>query len=89
MRLDYIILTATGERLNKSDAVEFNPNEYAWKDGSVGFYFSEDDPNESYCYTPDLENDSEPITAITLGFKAYDVAGNVICEDEGGLGMWL
>ena len=89
MRPSYIILTKSGERLDIANAYEFNPNEYAWKDRLIGFCFSEKYPNESYCYTPDIEDDNEPITATTLGFKAYDAAGNLICEDEGGCGIWL
>ena len=94
MRPYYIILTDTGERLDLSQANEFNPNEfdlmYEWADRLIGFSFSPDYPNESYCYTPDYEDgEDEPITATTLGFKAYDETGHLVCEDEGGCGLWL
>lgn len=94
MKPSYIILTETGERFDLNKANEFNPNEYdlsfEFPDRLIGFYFSPEYPNESYCYTPDLEPDgSEPITATTLGFRAYDPAGNLICSDEGGCGFWL
>ena len=46
-------------------------------------------PNESYCYTTDDNGEDEPITATTLAFEAYDQAGQLICEDEGGCGLWL
>ena len=93
MRPSYIILTETGERLDSNQANEFNPNEYDFthllKGRYLGFYFSPEYPNESYCYTPDPNGDDEPITATTLGFKAYDSAGHLICEGEGGGGLWL
>ena len=93
MKPSYIILTESGERLDLSQANEFNPNEYdlsyEFQDKAVGFYFSSLYPNESYCYTPDPNEDDEPITATTIGFRAYDEAGHLICEDEGGSGFWL
>lgn len=94
MKPSYIILTETGERLDLANAYEFNPNEfdlnYEFQDRKIGFYFSPDDPEESYCYTPDYEDDEdEPTTATTLGFIAYDEAGNIICQGEGGDGFWL
>ena len=93
MRPSYIILTDSGERLELANAYEFNPNEYdlsyEFQDRKIGFYFTSLYPNESYCYTPDIEGDEEPVTATTLAFKAYDAAGNLICRDEGGCGIWL
>ena len=93
MRPAYIILTETGERFDLNQANEFNPNEYdlsyEFQDRKIGFYFKSLYPTESYCYTPDIEGDEEPVTATTLGFKAYDAAGNLICQDEGGCGIWL
>lgn len=94
MRPSYIILTETGERFDLNQANEFNPNEYdisyEFQDRLIGFYFSSLYPEESYCYSPDLYPDGdEPITATTIGFKAYDETGNVICQGEGGNGFWL
>lgn len=93
MRPSYIILTDSGERLDIANAYEFNPNEYdlsyEFQDRKIGFYFSPEYPNESYCYTPDPNGDDEPITATTIGFEAYDDAGHLICQDEGGSGLWL
>ena len=93
MRPSYIILTDSGERLDLSQANEFNPNEFdvsfEFVDRLIGFYYSPEYPNESYCYTPDPNEDDEPITATTLGFIAYDENGNVICQGEGGNGFWL
>lgn len=91
MKPSYIILIETGERLNLSDAYEFNPNEYAWKDRLIGFCFSEKYPNESYCYKPDIDDpEEEPITATTILFKAYDEDNNLLCEDTDHVtGMWL
>ena len=91
MKLAYIILNDSGERLDISKANEFNPNEYDFtpvlKDRCIGFYYDPEYPDEAYCYTPD--QDEEPETATTLGFKGYDEDGHLICEDEGGCGMWL
>lgn len=87
MKPSYIILTETGERLDLNQANEFNPNEYAW--ANIGLYCDPDNLSESYCYTPDYEGEDEPTTATTLGFKAYDPAGNLICQGEGGCGIWL
>jgi hypothetical protein len=93
MKPSYIILTETGERLDLNQANEFNPNEfdlsYEFQDRCIGFYFTAMYPNESYCYRPDPNEDDDPITATTLGFRAYDSAGHLICEDEGGCGIWL
>ena len=94
MRPYYIILTETGERVYIADAYEFNENEfdltYEFDSPKIGFCFSPDYPEESFCYTPDIDPDGdEPATATTLGFIAYDEAGNVICQDEGGDGFWL
>ena len=93
MRPSYIILTETGERLDLNQANEFNPNEYDFthvlNGRYLGFYFSAEYPNESYCYAPDPNEDDEPVTATTLGFKAYDEDGHLICQDEGGCGIWL
>ena len=93
MKPSYIILTASGERFDLNRANEFNPNEYdlcfEFPDRKIGFYYTSLYPNESYCFTPDPNEDDEPITATTLGFKAYDSAGNLICKDEGGCGIWL
>lgn len=93
MKPSYIILTESGERLDISQANEFNPNEFdlsfEFQDRNIGFYFSPEYPNESYCYTPDPNGDDEPVTATTLGFKAYDEDGHLICEGEGGGGLWL
>jgi hypothetical protein len=93
MRPSYIILTKSGERLDIVNAYEFNPNEfdilYEFQDRKIGFYFSPEYPNESYCYTPDPNEDDEPITATTIGFEAYDETGNVICQGDGGNGFWL
>lgn len=93
MKPAYIILTDSGERLDLNKASEFNPNEYdlsyEFQDCKIGFYFTSLYPNESYCYTPDYEGDDEPITATTLGFKAYDESGNILFEDNGGNGFWL
>ena len=93
MRPSYIILTKSGERLDLNQANEFNPNEFdlsfEFQDKNIGFYFSPEYPNESYCYTPDPNEDDEPITATTIGFRAYDETGNIICQDEGGNGFWL
>lgn len=93
MKLAYIILTETGERFDLDKANEFNPNEhdlsYEFQDRKIGFYFTSLYPNESYCYAPDIEGEDEPITATTLGFKAYDAAGELICQGEGGCGIWL
>ena len=93
MRPSYIILTDSGERLDLCNAYEFNPNEYdlsyEFQGRQIGFYFTSLYPNESYCYIPDPNEDDEPITATTIGFRAYDSAGHLICEDEGGSGIWL
>jgi hypothetical protein len=93
MKPSYIILTETGERLDLNQANEFNPNEYdlsyEFQDRKIGFYFTSLYPNESYCYTPDYDGEDEPITATTLAFKAYDETGHLVCEDEGGCGIWL
>lgn len=91
MKPSYIILIETGERLNLSDAYEFNPNEFAWKNDTIGFFFSEDYPNESFCYSPDIDDpEEEPITATTILFKAYDEHDNLVCEDTDHVtGMWL
>lgn len=92
MKPAYIILTETGERFDLDKANEFNPNEYVWTNESglnIGLYCDPDYLAESYCYTPDLRDDDEPITATSLGFKAYDSAGNLICQDKGGCGIWL
>ena len=56
----------------------------------MGFYYTTLYPEESYCYKPDLDQDGdEPTTATTVGFKAYDSDGNMICQNEGGNGIWL
>lgn len=94
MRPSYIILTETGERFDLNQANEFNPNEYdisyEFQGRLIGFYFTSLYPEESYCYSPDIDDpEEEPVTATTLGFKAYDAAGHLICEDEGGCGIWL
>jgi hypothetical protein len=93
MRPSYIILNDSGERFDLNQAHEFNPNEYdlsyEFQDRNIGFCFSPEYPNESFCYEPDPNGDDEPITATTLGFKAYDAAGDLICQDEGGCGIWL
>lgn len=94
MRPSYIILTETGERFDLNQANEFNPNEYdlsyEFQDRLIGFYFAALCPEESYCYSPDIDDpEEEPVTATTLGFKAYGAAGHLICEDEGGNGIWL
>ena len=94
MRPSYIILTDSGERFDLNQANEFNPNEfdlsYVFLDRLIGFYFAALFPEESYCYSPDIDDpEEEPVTATTLGFKAYDAAGHLICEDEGGCGIWL
>lgn len=94
MRPSYIILTETGERLDLNKANEFNPNEYdlnfEFQDRLIGFYFSSEYPEESYCYSPDIDDpEEEPVTATTIGFKAYDETGHLICEDDGGNGIWL
>ena len=94
MRPSYIILTETGERLDSNQANEFNPNEYDFthllKGRYLGFYFSPEYPNESYCYVPDYDPEyGLTDTATTVGFKAYDSDGYLICEDEGGSGLWL
>lgn len=90
----YIILLESGERLNINEAIEFNPNEYEWIDRETGFYFEEDDPNESYCYKVDhderFEDDGVPVTATTQFYRAYDEDGNVVCEEiEHITGFWL
>lgn len=87
MKPSYIILTETGERLDLNQANEFNPNEYVW--ANIGLYCDPDYLSESYCYTPDYEGEDEPTTATTLGFRAYDPAGNLICQGDGGCGIWL
>jgi hypothetical protein len=99
MKPSYIILTETGERFDLNQANEFNPNEYEWHQGdnwvnSVGLYIEVNDLTESYCYRPDFDerfDDPEdgPTTATTLAFKAYDETGHLVCEDEGGCGIWL
>lgn len=93
MKPSYIILTETGERLDLNQANEFNPNEYdlsyEFQDRKIGFYFTSAYPNESYCYTTDDNGEDEPIMATTLAFEAYDQDGQLICEDEGGCGLWL
>ena len=94
MRPSYIILTDSGERLDLSRANEFNPNEFdvtfEFPDRLIGFCYSHDYPEESYCYSPDIDPDGdEPITATTIGFKAYDETGNIICQGDGGNGFWL
>ena len=93
MRPSYIILTKSGERLDLNQANEFNPNEFdlsfEFQAQNIGFYFSPGYPNESFCYEPDPNGDDEPITATTIGFEAYDDAGHLICQDEGGSGLWL
>ena len=94
MKPSYIILTETGERFDLNQANEFNPNEfdvsYEFQDYFMGFYFTSLHPEESYCYSPDVDDpEEEPVTATTIGFKAYDAAGHLICEDEGGNGIWL
>ena len=93
MRPSNIILTKSGERLDLNQANEFSPNEYhisfEFYERNIGFFFSPEYPNESYCFTPDPNGDEEPITATTIGFKAYDETGNIICQDEGGNGIWL
>lgn len=94
MKPSYIILTDSGERFDLNKANEFNPNEYdlsfEFRDRKIGFYFTSLYPNESYCYTPDIDpNEDEPVTATTLGFRAYDSADNLICSNEGGYGIWL
>lgn len=94
MRPSYIILTETGERFDLNQANEFNPNEfdvsYEFQDRLIGFYFTALYPEESYCYSPDIDDpEEEPVTATTIGFKAYDATGHLICEDEGGNGIWL
>lgn len=98
MKPSYIILTESGERLNMNQANEFNPNEFEWHQGdnwheSIGLYWG-DDPGERYCYRADYDErftdpDDGPTTATTLAFRAYDSAGNMIFENEGGLGFWL
>ena len=81
MKPSYIILTESGERLNILDAIHYNPNRaetyYEWASRKIGFCFSKKHPNESYCFTPDQEDD--PITAHTVLFRAYDESGNIIC----------
>ena len=94
MRPSYIILTESGQRLDLANGYEFNPNEFAievhWDDVPIGFYFATEYPSESYCYSPDIEDpDEEPVTATTIAFKAYDENDNLICEAEGGSGLWL
>ena len=93
MKPSYIILTESGERFDLNQANEFNPNEfdlsYEFEDHKIGFYYTSLYPNESYCYIPDDNGDDEPVTASTIGFKAYDDAGHLICQDEGGNGIWL
>jgi hypothetical protein len=92
MKPSYIILTETGERLDLNQANEFNPNEYAWMNDSglnIGLYCNPEYLSESYCYTPDIEEDDEPITATTLAFMLYDESGKMIFSDEGGNGFWL
>ena len=94
MNISFIILTASGERLDLNEANEFNPNEYAWSNPN--------DPNEyvallwdaknleGYCYKLHPEDDpNDPTRAVTIGFKAYDSEGNEICQDAGGGLFWL
>lgn len=93
MKPSYIILTETGERLDLNQANEFNPNEfdisYEFLDRLIGFYFCPEYPQESYCYSHDMDGEDEPVTATTIGYRANDDAGHIICEDEGGNGIWL
>lgn len=94
----YIILTKTGERFNLNESTEFNPNEFEWHQGdswidATGLFW-DDEHGERYCYRADYDErftdpEDGPTTATTLAFRAYDSAGNMIFEDEGGNGFWL
>lgn len=92
MKPYYIILTDSGERFDLSKANEFNPNEFAW--------INPNDPHapvvlvwdtlESYCYMQDPEDDpNDPTRGVTLAFSAHGEAGDLICQDEGGVSFWL
>lgn len=95
MKPYYIDLIESGERLYLGDAWEFNPNEYEWQAGRYGFWYDPERPNESYVYEPvfdpNFDGDlGECTTARTILFRAYDEAGNLICEDTDHVtSFWL
>ena len=94
MRPSYIILTDSGERLYLDGAQQFSAYEYEWQAGRFGFWFDPEQPNDSYCYEPifdpDFDGDlGECIQARTIPFRAFDAAGHLICQDNGGVCFWL
>lgn len=95
MKLSYIILTESGERLYMGDAWKFNPNEYEWLAGRYGFCYCAERPNDSYCYEPifdeGFEGDlGECTMARTISYQGFDADGNLICHSsDHGTPFWL
>ena len=90
MKPSYIDLIESGERLYLNQAEEIYPNEFTWVTPDIWFVFKPEHPNDSVCFDPVYNADGWPDMAKTILFRAYDEAGNLICEDTDHVtSFWL
>lgn len=92
MKLSYIILTESGERLDMNQANEYQPNEFCWinLNDSGRDYGLRYQPNDctGLVFTTD-PNDSEPIMAMSVPFQAFSADGVLLFDNADSVPFWL
>lgn len=92
MKLSYIILTESGERLNMNQANEYQPNEFCWVNPNdsgrdYGLIYQPNDCT-GFVFTTD-PNDPEPAMAVTVPCKGYTADGVLLFNNADSVPFWL